>query len=165
MVDAQVKLAEDLLAVIAHRYVFHIDDRRRQFFGFGEGKDHARRIFGSGDFNHFVEHLHTRLRLFRFGRLRLEPIHKGLQVFALQVLFLGGGDDHGAFGGARFGEIVVAARIKRQFFAFQMQNRTHSTVQKRTIVRNQQHSVRIFAKVSLKPQCALKVEVVGRLVE
>ena len=84
---------------------------------------------------------------------------------AVRLLFLGGSRLNRALRLTGFGKIVIAARIKRELFALQMQDMADRPVEQLTVMGNEQHRMGVFRQIGLQPQRALKVEIVCRLIK
>ena len=83
----------------------------------------------------------------------------------LQILLLSGRSLNRTACSALAGELVVVAGVERQLLFFEMQDAVNGSVQQFAVVRNDDDCVRITGQIMLKPQCTLKIEVVGRLIK
>src|SRR6185312_8671128 len=62
-------------------------------------------------------------------------------------------------------ELRKAGAVEFQLFLVEMQDEIDGSVEQIAVVGNQNHGVRIFPDVILKPERAFEIEIVGRLVE
>ena len=165
-VQAQVQLAQDRLAVIAHRRILQPHQGRGQRPG--RGGEHERGdplLHRQGDGLQLGQALQPGLGLGGLGGLGAEPVDEGLQMRALRLL-LGPGRLQQA-GLLRPGllEGVIAAGIELQLLLAQVQDEVDGIVQQFPVVADDDRRVRILLQPRLEPQGTFQVEIVGGFVQ
>ena len=99
------------------------------------------------------------------GCLSAEALDKGGESLALQLLAFGELEIEGLALAPLTFERGIAAAIEGELAGLQMQDRIDRVVQKITVMADDHHRARIARDMVLKPERALEIEVVGRLVE
>ena len=67
--------------------------------------------------------------------------------------------------GSLFFEGRIAAAVKRELAAVQMQDLVYRGVQQITVVADDNHGARIIGQVVLEPERSFEIEIVGRLIQ
>ena len=86
-------------------------------------------------------------------------------MLALRRLLFRRGRLHRAFGGAGFGECIVIALVEGQLLVLKMQDPAHGAVEQVAVVADHHHRMRIARQKGFEPDGALKIEIVGRLIQ
>ena len=165
MINPQLQLRQNIWAAIAHGSILNGNNWRRKLFGLREGEDPLCHFLRRRDKLHPLKRFHTRLRLFGFGGLGFEAIDKTLQMLALRRLLFRGSRLHGAFRGAGFGKCIIIALVEGQLLVLEMQDPAHRAIEQVAVVADHHHSMRIARQKGLEPDGALKIEIVGRLIQ
>ena len=164
-VEAQVEALEDRRVVVTDAGEVERDERRAQLVRRREIEAERGVVDELGDGLHLAQHLGAALRLLRGGSAGGVAGDVILQLLALGLL-LGtrGGDLRLALGTLAL-ERVVAAGIKRQLAALEVEDVVDDVVEEVALVADEQNGGGIGLQEVLQPQHRLQVEVVGGLVE